>query len=241
MPTLRSSRFLRAPENAEAISAAPPTSATTMNPTKAGVIPNASAACCTERTKISLTRAIKHRDAGQRGQGQTQGPRRFARLRVFGAAEELAMRLEREEHPQPVSGYQQQRQAHAQLLRERRAPRGVGFRDRRRNQERDRGQEQQRCLKAGARPVVFLQVVLHAAEQERRAQHEQRVGDDRAGDRRLHQHVLSGAQGGEGYDQLGQVAERGVEQATDRIACPGRHGFGGVTQERRERHDGQHG
>jgi hypothetical protein len=39
MPTLRSNRFLRAPENAEAISAVAPTSATTMNPTNAGVIP----------------------------------------------------------------------------------------------------------------------------------------------------------------------------------------------------------
>jgi hypothetical protein len=48
---------LRAPANAEAISAAPPTSATTMNPTKAGVIPKASAAICTDSTKTSLTRA----------------------------------------------------------------------------------------------------------------------------------------------------------------------------------------
>ena len=57
MPTLRSSRFLRAPENAETISAAPPTSATTMKPTNAGVIPNVSAACCTDSTNISLTSA----------------------------------------------------------------------------------------------------------------------------------------------------------------------------------------
>ena len=57
MPTLKSSRFLRAPENAEAISAAPPTSATTMKPTNAGLIPNVSAAFCTDSTKISLTNA----------------------------------------------------------------------------------------------------------------------------------------------------------------------------------------
>src|SRR5947207_125428 len=55
--TLRSNRFLRAPENAEAISAAPPTSATMMKPTKAGVIPNAFAASCTDSTKTSLTKA----------------------------------------------------------------------------------------------------------------------------------------------------------------------------------------
>ena len=57
MPTLKSSRFLRAPENAEAISAAPPTSATTMNPTNACDIPRSSAAFCTDSTKISLTSA----------------------------------------------------------------------------------------------------------------------------------------------------------------------------------------
>ena len=88
--------------------------------------------------------------------------------------------------------------------------------------------------------VVFLHVVLEPAEQERRAQHEQRVGDDRAGDGRLHQHVLPGAQGGERDDQFRQVAQRGVEQAADRIAGLGRHRFGGVAQQRRQRHDGQH-
>ena len=93
---------------------------------------------------------------------------------------------------------------------------------------------------AGADPVVFLHVVLESAEEKRRAQHEQRVGDDRAGDGRLHQHVLPGAQRGQRDDQFGQVAERGVEQAADRIARLGRHGFGGVTQQRRQRHDGQH-
>ena len=117
--------------------------------------------------------------------------------------------------------------------------RGVGLRDRRRNQQRDRGQEEQARLQAGADPVVFLHVVLESAEQKRRAQHEQRVGDNRAGNGRLHQHVLPGAQGGERDDQFGQVSQRGVEQATDRIAGLGRHGFGGVTQQRGQRHDGQ--
>jgi hypothetical protein len=43
--TLKSIRFLPAAENPGAISAAPPTSAKTMKPTNAGVIPNATAAC----------------------------------------------------------------------------------------------------------------------------------------------------------------------------------------------------
>ena len=59
MLTLRSSRFLRAAENAAAISAAAPTSATTMKPTKAGLMPKDLAASCTDPTKTSLTNATK--------------------------------------------------------------------------------------------------------------------------------------------------------------------------------------
>ena len=74
-------------------------------------------------------------------------------------------------------------------------------------------------------------------EQKRRAQHEQRVGDNRAGNGRLHQHDLPGAQCGERDDQLRQVPERRIEQATDRVAGLGGHGFCGMTQQRRQRHD----
>ena len=129
----------------------------------------------------------------------------------------------------------------AQLLRERRPRRRVGLGDRRRDQQRDRGQEEQARLHAGADPVVLLDVVLESAEQKRRAQHEQRVGDDRAGDGRLHQHVFAGAQGGERDDQFGQVPQRGVEQPTRRVAGLGRDGLGGVTQQCGQWHDGEHG
>ena len=96
-------------------------------------------------------------------------------------------------------------------------------------------------LPAGARrPVELLHVVLEAAEQERRAQHEQRVGDDRAGDRRLHQHVLARAQRGQRDDQLGQVSERRIEQPADRIAGLRRDGFGRMAEQCRQRHDRQH-
>ena len=49
-----------------------------------------------------------------------------------------------------------------------------------------------------------------------------------------------GAQRGQRDDQFGQVAERGVEQSADGVARLGRDGFSGVTQQRRQRHDGQH-
>ena len=115
------------------------------------------------------------------------------------------------------------------------------MRDRRWDQQRDRGQKEQPGLKVGAGPVVFLHVVPESAEEKRRAQHEQRVEDDRPGDGRLHQHVLPGAQGGDRDDQFGQVSQRGVEQPADRIARFGRNGFGGVAQQNRQGHDGQDG
>jgi hypothetical protein len=84
-------------------------------------------------------------------------------------------------------------------------------------------------------------VVLEPSEEERHAQQEQHVGDDRARNRRLHQHVLPGAQGGERDDQFGQVPERGVEQPAHRVTGLGRHRLGGMAQQRRQGHDGQHG
>ena len=63
----------------------------------------------------------------------------------------------------------------------------------------------------------------------------------RAGDGRLHQHVLPCAQGRERDDQLGQVPQRGVEQPPHRIAGLGGHRLGGVAQQPRQGHDGQHG
>ena len=65
--------------------------------------------------------------------------------------------------------------------------------------------------------------------------------DNRAGDGCLHQSVLPGAQSGQCDDEFGQVSERGVEQATDRIAGLGRYGFGGVTQQHGQWNQGQNG
>ena len=59
------------------------------------------------------------------------------------------MRLERKEHAESVSGDEQHRQSHAQLVCERRAGRGIGFGDRRRDKERDRGQKEQPGLQSG--------------------------------------------------------------------------------------------
>ena len=53
--------------------------------------------------------------------------------------------------------------------------------------------------------------------------------------------VLPSAQRGQCNDQFGQVTQRGVEQTADRIARLGRDGFGGVAQQRGQRHDSQDG
>ena len=172
----------------------------------------------------------QHRDHCERGERQPDRPRLFAFLPVCHAAEKLAVRLERKEHPESVSRYEQHRESYAQLVCERRAGRGIGLGDRRRDQERDHGQKEQPGLQSGTDPVVFLRVVFDAAEKKRRPQHEQRVGDDRAGDGRLYQHrFLAGAQRRQRDDQFGQVPQCGIEQAADRITRLGRHGLGGTT------------
>jgi hypothetical protein len=73
------------------------------------------------------------------------------------------------------------------------------------------------------------------------SQHEERVGDDRPGDGGLHQRVLPRRQRRERDHELGQVAERGVDETARRIACPFGHRFRREAQERRERNDGKNG
>ena len=116
MPTLRSSRFLRAPENADAISAA------------------AADKCHDDEPHERLRHAERHRgllhrfdedladqrhehgDAGERGERQLDRPGLLAFLAVLLAAEELAVRLERKQHAERVSDDEQHREAHAQLV-----------------------------------------------------------------------------------------------------------------------------
>ena len=61
------------------------------------------------------------------------------------------------------------------------------------------------------------------------------------GDRCFHQHVLAGAERRQRDNELGQVAERGVEQSADGVAGLRGNRFGGVAQQRRQRHDREHG
>ena len=106
---------MRAAEKAVAISAAPPTSATTMKPTKAGVMPNDTAATCTEFDEHLAHQGDQQRDAGQRRQRKADRPRRLAALFGLGGGEQRAVRAEREQQAEPVGCDQQHRQPDAQL------------------------------------------------------------------------------------------------------------------------------
>src|SRR5215470_17462348 len=92
IPTLRSSRSFRAAENATAISAAPPTSATTIKPTNAWLLPNVFRRLLDRLNKNLAHQGHEHRDNGQRDQSQTHGPRRFACLAAFCAGKDFAVR-----------------------------------------------------------------------------------------------------------------------------------------------------
>src|SRR5262249_35508171 len=150
-------------------------------------------------------------------------------------------RLQREEKTERVGGDQQQRKHEAYLLRHRLPVREVKVGDRARGEQRDRRHQQQRRIKPPAGAVVILDVVVKAADQERSAEHKERIGDDGAGDRRLDERVLAGMKRGNRDDQLGEIAERGVEQSADGVAGFLGNGFGGAAEKRRERDDRENG
>ncbi len=104
-----------------------------------------------------------------------------------------------------------------------------------------RRQEQHPGLQACGAGVVLLDAVLETTQQERHAEHEQRVGDDRAGDRGFHEVEHAGTQRSDGDDQFREVAERGVQQSTDGIARFRRDAFGRMAEQGGEGHDREHG
>ena len=80
-------------------------------------------------------------------------------------------------------------------------------------------------------------MVFEPAEQKRRAQHEQRVGEDRTGDGGFHKDILPGPQRRQRDEQLGEVAQGRIEQAADQVACLGGDRLRGAAEESRQRHD----
>ena len=72
---------------------------------------------------------------------------------------------------------------------------------------------------AAFEPAIFgaerLRAVLQPADEDAQAEDEQEVADDRAGQAALTTSIRPGLQREERDDQLGDVAERGVEDAAD--------------------------
>ena len=81
--------------------------------------------------------------------------------------------------------------------------------------------------------------MFQPADERRRAEHQQHVADDRAGERRLDEIDQPLAQRQRADDQLGGVAERGVEQAADAAAEPFSEDLRRPPDVGRQRQDGE--
>ena len=92
------------------------------------------------------------------------------------------------------------------------------------------------CRRALA--ALYSCVVPQPAQQERDAEHEEQVGDDRASDRRLDELEHAHAQRGQRNDKLGEIAKARVQKAADAVARLGGDRFGGAAEERGQRNDG---
>ena len=151
------------------------------------------------------------------------------------AGEYFLVGLQREDHPEPVGDDQQNGEPEAEFLEHRGFP--LGLADQRRQEQGDGGNEQQAGLKAGAEPVELLLVVSQASDQERTAEHEERVGDDRSGDGRLDQQILAGLQCGQRDDEFGQVAERRVQKSANSLSGSVGYRLRRPAEEHRKRDD----
>ena len=122
----------------------------------------------------------------------------------------------------------------------RRRARGIGVRgeEERRHDEPDRGDHEERDARAGEVRIELLRAVLESARELRGAEHEEEIADDRAGDRCLDEIDEPRAQREDRDDELREIAERCVDESTERGAGVRGELFGGVPEETRERDDG---
>jgi hypothetical protein len=86
-----------------------------------------------------------------------------------------------------------------------------------------------------------LGAVLEAPNQKARTQHQQHVPDNRADYRGLNDGCQSGYQGEYGDDELGGVAEGGIEYAADARARVMPKAFGGLPEDPSEAYKGEGG
>ena len=133
---------------------------------------------------------------------------------LMDAADHVAMGDQAEDQTQPVRDHQQGADGETHPMLE---PLRVGgeMMKQRGDDQTYRGQDHQSRAHPGGRPVELLDPELEPAREQARAQDEQQVADDAARQRRLDHVVEPSLKREESEDQLGGVAERGVEQAPD--------------------------
>ena len=201
--------------------------ATTMRPTKKFESP-IDVGCVVDRADEDL-RHHADRDAGDRegDDGAAHGPRRVdvVALPVLGveevlvrlAARRAARRRRRSSRMIATANDMCSRSLpkFTDLLPDARQRAAVHELEDRRHEERDDGEQQHRRLRLGARRAERLLLPVEPAHEHREAHDEQDVAEDRTDQRRLHDLLQALAQREEGDDELGEVAERHVQQATD--------------------------
>ena len=225
MFTARSILSLAATSTATQCSAALPTIATTIAPMKNSLSPTVSAASEIEPTRISDMHADRDAGDGERDHGAAHGPRLAVDL-VLGV-EQVLVGAQREDQAGDVASRSGSAPRSARgarrRCRSRRAP-APGRAGPRPRPSRRSPASPARRRRAGASPTArwrrcartsAFSRPLEAADEHRRAQHEQDVAEDRADHRRLDDLVQALVQREESDDQLGGVAERDVQQAAD--------------------------
>ncbi len=109
------------------------------------------------------------------------------------------------------------------------------------DEERDRGQRQLGRSRPAAGRIELLGLELEPAAQHRGAQDEEGVADDRSGQRRLHDLGQPFPQCHDRDDELGHVAERGVEEPPDPFAGSRGEVLGGLAHPAGQRNDADSG
>ena len=192
-------------------STALPAIATMTSPTNSSDRPSVAIAGRSASTNQSETRAAPSARGEQDAEREPQRPdielldRRLDRARSRAATD-------RERHRGREHDEQDDRDEDADLL-------GVAgvrrTRHRRQGRHRERGdrEHQQHRHRADRLSVEPLRAVAQAAEEEGEPEHEQRVGEDRADERRLHHDDEPRLQAEDRDEELGQVAQRRLEDA----------------------------
>jgi hypothetical protein len=151
----------------------------------------------------------------------------------------LRMGLEHEDEVEHVRGEQDEGEADVE---QRLLPQGLLGREDpiecARHGQADRGDQHHRAVHARGGLPVGLRVETHPADEEGDAEREQQVREDRADDRRAHHVKEPRAERHQGDDQLGRIAEGGVQESADGVAGVGRELLRRPDDEARDREDG---